>query len=107
MSQTLQNDRQVFIEKRREDALQAAQSFALQMSCGIDLLQITAASIETKASIVARLSRLIKRERLKGLNKHWSYDINRHIALKQVQQRILNMIAKDNCVHSRMQQQTM
>ena len=43
MSQTLQNDRQVFIEKRKEDALQAAQSFALQMSCGIDLLQITAA----------------------------------------------------------------
>jgi hypothetical protein len=77
------------------------------MSCGIDLLQITAATTETKASIVARLSRLIKRERLKGLNKHWSYDINRHIALKQVQQRILNMIAKDNGAHSPIQHQTM
>jgi hypothetical protein len=70
-------------------------------------LQITAATTETKASIVARLSRLIKRERLKGLNKHWSYDINRHIALKQVQQRILNMIAKDNGAHSPIQHQTM
>jgi hypothetical protein len=77
------------------------------MRCGIDLLHITAATTETKASIVARLSRLIKRERLKGLNKHWSYDINRHIALKQVQQRILNMIAKDNGAHSPIQHQTM
>lgn len=106
MSETLQNDGQIFIEKRREGALQATQSFALQMSCGIDLLQITAASMETKASIAAKLNRLIKRERLKGLNKHWSYDINRHIALKQVQQRILLMIAKESETHNHMQHKT-
>lgn len=106
MSQTLQNDRKIFIEKRKEDAQQAAQSFALQMSCGIDLLQITAASVETKTSIAAKLKRLIQRERLKGLNKHWSYDINRHIALKQVQRRILKMIAKDDDMHSHGQHKT-
>ncbi len=106
MSETLQIDRQIFIEKRKEDALHAAQSFALQMSCGIDLLQVTAATTETKAVIAAKLNRLIKRERLKGLNKHWSYDINRHIALKQVQQRILNMIATDKAAHSPMQSKT-
>ncbi len=100
MSATLQNDRQIFIEKRKEDALHAAQSFALQMSCGIDLLQISAATTKTKAIIATKLNRLIKRERLKGLNKHWSYDINRHIALKQVQRRILNMIASDEDAHS-------
>ena len=100
MSATLQNDRQIFIEKRKEDTLHAAQSFALQMSCGIDLLQISAATTETKAIIATKLNRLIKRERLKGLNKHWSYDINRHIALKQVQRRILNMIASDEDAHS-------
>ncbi len=106
MSETLQIDRQIFIEKRKEDALHAAQSFALQMSCGIDLLQITAATTETKAIIAAKLNRLIKRERLKGLNKHWSYDINRHIALKQAQQHILNMIATDKDAHSPMQCKT-
>lgn len=94
MSETLQQDRISFLEKRKEDALQAAQSFALQMTCGLDLQQIAATSKEKKASIVARLSRLIKRERLKGLNKHWSYDLNRHIALKQVQMRIMNMTAE-------------
>jgi hypothetical protein len=94
MSETLQQDRISFLEKRKEDALQAAQSFALQMTCGLDLQQIAATSKEKKASIVARLNRLIKRERLKGLNKHWSYDINRHIALKQVQMRIMNMITE-------------
>ena len=94
MSKSLQQDRQNFIEKRKEDTLQAAQSFALQMSCGIDLQQITTSPAEIKARIAAKLSRLIKRERLKGLNKHWSYDINRHIALKQAQTRILNMIAE-------------
>lgn len=100
MSENLQYERQVFIENRKEDALQAAQSFALQMTCGIDLRQMTTSSTEKKASIAAKLNRLIKRERLKGLNKHWSYDINRHIALKQVQIRILNMIAKDTGAHS-------
>lgn len=106
MSEILQNDRQIFIEKRKEDALHAVQSSALQMSCGIDLLQITAATTETKAIIAAKLNRLIKRERLKGLNKHWSYDINRHIALKQVQRRILNMIATDKDTHNHMQNKT-
>ena len=100
MSENLQYEREVFIENRKEDALQAAQSFALQMTCGIDLRQMTTSSTEKKASIAAKLNRLIKRERLKGLNKHWSYDINRHIALKQVQIRILNMIAKDTGAHS-------
>lgn len=100
MSENLQYEREVFFENRKEDALQAAQSFALQMTCGIDLRQMTTSSTEKKASIAAKLNRLIKRERLKGLNKHWSYDINRHIALKQVQIRILNMIAKDTGAHS-------
>lgn len=99
MLKDLQKDKQDFIEKRKEEHLQAAQSFALQISCGIDLSQITASSAEKKASIAAKLNRLIKRERLKGLNKHWSYDINRHIALKQVQIRILKMIAQDSGSH--------
>lgn len=92
MSATLQQEKQLFLENRKEDALQAAQSVALQLSCGIDLQQALNAPAEKRASIAAKLSRLIKRERLKGLNKHWSYDINRHIALKQAQIRLLQLL---------------
>ena len=92
MSVTLQQEKQLFLENRKEDALQAAQSVALQLSCGIDLQQALNAPIEKRASIAAKLTRLIKRERLKGLNKHWSYDINRHIALKQAQTRLLQLL---------------
>lgn len=92
MSATLQQEKQLFLENRKEDALQAAQSVALQLSCGIDLQQALNASAEKRASIAAKLTRLIKRERLKGLNKHWSYDINRHIALKQAQTRLLQLL---------------
>ncbi|MBX8824536.1 cytoplasmic protein [Ochrobactrum sp. SFR4] len=92
MSATLQQEKQLFLENRKEDALQAAQSFALQMSCGIDLQQALNAPAEKRANIAAKLSRLIKRERLKGLNKHWSYDLNRHIALKQAQTRLLQLL---------------
>ena len=53
MSENLQYEREVFIENRKEDALQAAQSFALQMTCGIDLRQMTTSSTEKKASIAA------------------------------------------------------
>lgn len=92
MSVTLQQEKQLFLENRKEDALQAAQSVALQLSCGIDLQQALNAPAEKRASIAAKLTRLIKRERLKGLNKHWSYDINRHIALKQAQTRLLQLL---------------
>lgn len=92
MSATLQQEKQMFLENRKEDALQAAQSVALQLSCGIDLQQALNAPTEKRATIAAKLTRLIKRERLKGLNKHWSYDINRHIALKQAQTRLLQLL---------------
>ena len=92
MSEALKQEKQDFLEKRKEDTLQATQSVALQLSCGIDLQQILNAPLEQKTRIADKLNRLIKRERLKGLNKHWSYDINRHIALKQVQNRLIKLI---------------
>jgi hypothetical protein len=30
---------------------------------------------------VIRLERLLERERLRGCARHWTYDLNRHIAL--------------------------
>ena len=31
---------------------------------------------------------MIERERQRGMRKHWSYDLNRHIALKQALDRL-------------------
>ncbi|WP_420959884.1 cytoplasmic protein [Brucella sp. IR073] len=72
-------------EKLRGEAMQRA---ALQILCGIDLDRILAASHEEKRKAIRRLERLIERERLKGTSGHWSYDLNRHIALKQARERI-------------------
>ncbi|KXF78295.1 cytoplasmic protein [Paramesorhizobium deserti] len=72
-------------EKRRGEAMQRA---ALQILCGIDFDALLAGSREEKAGAIRRLTRLIERERLKGARGHWSYDLNRHIALKQALERV-------------------
>jgi hypothetical protein len=40
-------------------------------------------SLENVARIVARLARALRAERNRGRAGHWTYDLNRHIALKQ------------------------
>lgn len=92
MSEDLKHQKQLFLSKRKQDILHASQAVALQLSCGIDFQQALTADTAQKSRIISKLNRLIQRERLKGLNKHWSYDINRHIALKQVRDRLINMI---------------
>jgi len=39
--------------------------------------------------------RLIERERQKGVIGHWSYDLNRHIALKQALDRLKAALVAD------------
>ena len=56
---------------------------ALQIACHFDLAEALSAEPGVRARIVLRLERMIERERLRGARKHWSYDLNRHIALKQ------------------------
>ena len=56
---------------------------ALQIACHFDLAEAMKAEPATRARIVLRLERMIERERQRGARKHWSYDLNRHIALKQ------------------------
>jgi hypothetical protein len=72
-------------ERQRGDAMQRA---ALQILCGIDLDRILIGSRQEKMAATRRLDRLIERERIKGTSGHWSYDLNRHIALKQALDRI-------------------
>lgn len=77
-----------FISVRRENHMQAMQRAALQIIAGIDLDKLMSSTDEVKLQVKGRLNRLIERERLKGLRGHWSYDLNRHIALKQALDRL-------------------
>jgi hypothetical protein len=56
---------------------------ALQIACHFDLAEAISADPAARSRIVLRLERTIERERQRGIRKHWSYDLNRHIALKQ------------------------
>lgn len=71
------------------EAANARQLAALQLACGIDLSAALATVAQDRSKLIARLQRVIQRERLKGLRRHWSYDLNRHIALKQLLDRLV------------------
>ncbi len=67
---------------------EARQEAAFFLACGIDLGAALRSKGGERDLMVRRLERLIERERLKGWRRHWSYDLNRHIALKQALDRI-------------------
>lgn len=58
-------------------------SMALQLAVGLDLGAVLSTSAETRCAILPRIQRALRREHLRGVARHWSYDLNRHIALKQ------------------------
>ena len=62
---------------------QARQLVALRLISDVDRAAALTASREEAGRIMRRVVRLIERQRLKGLRRHWTYDRNRHIALKQ------------------------
>ena len=66
----------------------ARQLAALHLACGIDLATALTAEPELRLRYIRRIQRSIERERLKGVGRHWSYDLNRHIALKQALDRL-------------------
>jgi len=72
-----------FLENKQTRAAEAGQMAALQIACHFDLPEALAAEPAVRARIALRLERMIERERQRGMRKHWSYDLNRHIALKQ------------------------
>lgn len=49
----------------------------------IEPADLPAADIETQARLVARLANALRAERVRGRAGHWTYDLNRHFALKQ------------------------
>jgi len=84
-----------FIAARNHATGEARQRAALQLVCGIDLAAALASVGAERAQKRSRILRALERERLKGLRKHWNYDLNRHIALKQALDRLDGRAAAD------------
>ena len=76
-------DRKAFLIAKEEAVNEARQRLALQILCNANLDDVIAQDEPSKLHLCRRLKRLIERERLKGMRGHWSYDLNRHIGLKQ------------------------
>lgn len=97
MKTALEQARKTFLAKRERDRMSAMQRVALQIMAGIDIDRMMHASEPEKQHAARRLTRLIERERLKGTNGHWSYDLNRHIALKQALDRLEGKDQRSAC----------
>ncbi len=80
---------QHFLRKENDRSAGAAQRAALQLICGIDFDEVERATPAQRAVLCRRVARCLEKERLKGARRHWSYDLNRHIALKQALDRLL------------------
>ena len=50
---------------------------------GIDPFSELSETAEGVAAILARLERALRAERCRARSGHWTYDLNRHIALRQ------------------------
>lgn len=73
-----------FVSSKRREETEARQRALAMRLLGIDFDEARSAGPDGRAGLLRRLDRLIERERLRGSNGHWSYDLNRHIALKQL-----------------------
>lgn len=80
---TLQRQAALFRDRKAREVGEAGQRVAVRLCCGFDLPDPASAGREALIQAVARIGRAIQRERMKAARSHWSYDLNRHIALKQ------------------------
>lgn len=87
--------RSAFIASKDKHASEARQRLVLQIFCNADLDGLIAQDDESKSHTCRRLKRLIERERLKGVKGHWSYDLNRHIGLKQALDTLKSSMQED------------
>lgn len=85
---TSNGDIDAFRRAKADRMRNARQTAALFLLCGIDLDAALRARGAERRRIVQRLGRLMERERIKGARRHWSYDLNRHIALAQALERL-------------------
>lgn len=78
----------VFRRRKKRETEEARQTVAFFLACGVDLAAAVDTAPEARDGLRRKLARLIERERLRGAARHWSYDLNRHIALKQALDRL-------------------
>lgn len=91
----LVGEARAYVARREEADSHARQIAALQILCGIDVEKVVAGGAAERATALRRVECALERERLKGTQRHWSYDLNRHIALKQAHDR-LRALNNDN-----------
>lgn len=84
----LEREAQAYRSQKDKETATARQIAALQLTCGIDLEAALRSPEREKERIRRRIVIRLKRERARGLQRHWSYDLNRHIALKQALDRL-------------------
>lgn len=88
MQSELHREIREFLTIKEVKTADAHQTAAVQILCGFDLSEAMNADPITRLRYEFRLERMIERERLRGNRHHWSYDLNRHIALKQALNRL-------------------
>ncbi|MBP0438878.1 cytoplasmic protein [Tianweitania sediminis] len=86
---TIINERTQFLMAKQSWSEHARQTAALSLLCGINLEKALTSSPKDRERLVTRLRRYLERERLRGAQRHWCYDLNRHIALKQAMDRLV------------------
>ena len=84
----LEREITAFKTAKNIETARARQLAALQLACHVDLDEALNGESDQRMRLAVRLERLIERERQRGMRKHWSYDLNRHIALKQALDRL-------------------
>lgn len=84
----LRDEAALFKARKFEESSEARQIAAFFLISGIDLSAAMETAGEERKRILLRIERLLERERLKGSRRHWSYDLNRHIALKSALDRL-------------------
>lgn len=80
--------REAFLRRKEAEVAESRQRAALQLLAGIDLDDMAGTLGRERERMTLRLKRTLERERQRGLRRHWSYDLNRHIALKQALDRL-------------------
>jgi hypothetical protein len=88
MTTSFLEEARAYREKKAREVRRAAMRAAFFLSTGIEIDAALALEGDARAKLRQRLGRLIERERLRGAARHWSYDLNRHIALKQALDRL-------------------
>ena len=79
----LEEETAAFRTLKAAEMTAAHRRVAVQLTLHADLDDIVSLQPEARARLIMRLKRSIERERQRGIRRHWGYDLNRHIAMKE------------------------